>query len=208
MQYAKANNAAEANATATVLPFLPRPWRIPLLVSSDLIDTRLRCLRTRQSEAVLTAFQATAAPARKQHREKLLKRLDLLRCPALGRVSMSGAQTLRCSRSAVWIFSPQSGRLWHIAHVSRKRVRILYSGNVQGVGFRYTAKSVATGFEVNGTVRNLADGRVELIAEGVQEELEAFRQAVRESGLGHFIRDEEISWGDSQGQLRGFEIAR
>jgi len=106
------------------------------------------------------------------------------------------------------IFLPQVECLWQIASVSRKRIRILYSGDVQGVGFRYTTKSVATGFEVNGTVRNLADGRVELIAEGAQEELEAFRQAVRESGLEHFIRDEEVAWADSQGQMRGFEIVR
>jgi acylphosphatase len=87
-------------------------------------------------------------------------------------------------------------------------MRIFYSGNVQGVGFRYTAKSVATGFEVNGTVRNLPDGRVELIAEGVQDELEAFRQALRDSGLGHFVRNEDINWADSQDEFRGFEIVR
>jgi len=54
---------------------------------------------------------------------------------------------------------------------------------VQGVGFRYTVKSVARGFEAIGIVRNLADGRVELVAEGVRDELEAFRGAIRESGL-------------------------
>ena len=48
----------------------------------------------------------------------------------------------------------------------RSRVRILYSGHVQGVGFRYTAKTVAAGFEITGVVRNLPDGRVELVAEG------------------------------------------
>ncbi len=45
-------------------------------------------------------------------------------------------------------------------------MRIFYSGHVQGVGFRYTAKTVAAGFEISGVVRNLSDGRVELIAEG------------------------------------------
>ena len=54
-------------------------------------------------------------------------------------------------------------------------MKILYSGQVQGVGFRYTAKTVAAGFEIAGIVRNLPDGRVELIAEGAREELEAFR---------------------------------
>jgi acylphosphatase len=87
-------------------------------------------------------------------------------------------------------------------------MRVLYSGYVQGVGFRYTVKSVATGFDISGTVRNLPSGGVELIAEGVQDELEAFRRAVRESGLDHFIRDEDVSWAEPRGEFRGFEIIR
>lgn len=87
-------------------------------------------------------------------------------------------------------------------------MQVYYSGNVQGVGFRYTAKSVATGFEVSGAVRNLPDGRVELIAEGEKTELEAFRQAVRDAGLEHFIRDETVQWNEARNEFRGFEIAR
>ncbi len=68
-------------------------------------------------------------------------------------------------------------------------------------------KSVAAGFEVTGLVRNLPDGRVELVAEGVRDELEAFRQGIRESGLEHFIRKEEASWAEATGEYRGFEIA-
>ena len=90
--------------------------------------------------------------------------------------------------------------------VDRRRMRVLYSGSVQGVGFRYTVKSVATGFDVTGTVRNLPGGGVELIAEGAREELEAFRQAIRESGLDHFIRDEDITWAEPRDDFRGFEI--
>jgi acylphosphatase len=67
---------------------------------------------------------------------------------------------------------------------------------------------VANGFEVTGTVKNLPDGRVELVAEGEKSELESFRQAIQESGLGHFIRDETVNWGEAQGHFRGFEIAR
>jgi acylphosphatase len=88
----------------------------------------------------------------------------------------------------------------------RQRMTVYYSGRVQGVGFRYNAKSVATGFEVTGTVRNLDDGRVELIAEGLCEELEAFRAAVRDSGLAGFIRDEKVNWGAAINDSRGFEI--
>jgi acylphosphatase len=92
--------------------------------------------------------------------------------------------------------------------MNRKRMQIFYSGRVQGVGFRYSAKSVAAGFEVAGTVRNLTDGRVELTAEGAQDELEAFRQAIREAGLEHFIQHEDLIWSEAQGGFRGFEIVR
>lgn len=92
--------------------------------------------------------------------------------------------------------------------MKRSRMHIFYSGHVQGVGFRYTVKSVAAGFEIVGTVRNLIDGRVELVGEGPREELEAFRNAIREAGLEHFIRNEEITWGEAAGEFRGFEIVR
>lgn len=90
--------------------------------------------------------------------------------------------------------------------MKRCRMHIFYSGRVQGVGFRYTARTVAAGFEVTGFVRNRPEGRVELAAEGTREELEAFRQAIRESGLDHFIRDEAVTWGEATGEFRGFEI--
>ena len=83
---------------------------------------------------------------------------------------------------------------------------IFYSGRVQGVGFRYTARTVAAGFEISGIVRNLYDGRVELIAEGTREELEAFRAAIRYAGLKHFIRDENAAWSAAQNEFCGFEI--
>ncbi len=85
-------------------------------------------------------------------------------------------------------------------------MKIHYSGHVQGVGFRYTAKTTAVGFEINGIVRNLPDGRVELTAEGAREELEAFRQAIRGAGLAGFIRDEAVTWSDAQNEFRGFEV--
>jgi len=87
-------------------------------------------------------------------------------------------------------------------------MQVLYSGQVQGVGFRYTVRSVANGFDLTGSVRNLPGGGVELIAEGAKDELEAFRQAIRESGLDHFIRDEDISWAEPRSEFRGFEIVR
>jgi len=90
--------------------------------------------------------------------------------------------------------------------MNRCRMTILYSGQVQGVGFRYTAKTVATGFDIAGIVRNLSDARVELVAEGAREELEAFRQAIRGAGLAGFVRDENVAWSEAQNEFRGFEI--
>jgi acylphosphatase len=90
--------------------------------------------------------------------------------------------------------------------MNRSRLHIYYSGRVQGVGFRYTVRALATGFEVTGIVRNLSDGRVELLAEGTKDELEAFRRAVQDCEVGRFIRNENASWGDASGEFRGFEI--
>jgi acylphosphatase len=57
-------------------------------------------------------------------------------------------------------------------------------------------------------VRNLPDGRVELRAEGSKEELDGFRRAIRDSGLEHFIRDEQVTWAAAENTFKGFEIAR
>ena len=96
----------------------------------------------------------------------------------------------------------------HDMAMKRSRMTIWYSGRVQGVGFRITVCSVAAGYEVVGTVRNLPDGRVELIAEGGREELDAFREGIKDSGLRGFIRDERVQWSEGTGEYRGFEIGR
>jgi acylphosphatase len=85
---------------------------------------------------------------------------------------------------------------------------VFFSGRVQGVGFRYTAKTVAAGFETTGTIRNLPDGRVELVAEGTREELDAFLAALHDAGLAGFIRDERVDWADAKNEFRGFNIVR
>lgn len=92
--------------------------------------------------------------------------------------------------------------------MARVQLQVHYSGRVQGVGFRATARRVALGYEVTGTIRNLPDGRVELIAEGERSELEEFQQGIRDSGLGHFIRQEHVTWAEPKNEFRGFEIVR
>ena len=91
---------------------------------------------------------------------------------------------------------------------ARRRMTVFFSGRVQGVGFRYTAKTVATGFEITGAIKNLPDGRVELAAEGGHAELDSFRLALYDAGLAGFIRDEQVIWADAKNEFRGFEIVR
>jgi acylphosphatase len=72
-----------------------------------------------------------------------------------------------------------------------KRVLVRYSGRVQGVGFRATARRIAGAFEVSGWVKNTADGCVEMVVAADAAELEAFLKAIRDSHLGPKI-DREV----------------
>jgi acylphosphatase len=84
--------------------------------------------------------------------------------------------------------------------------QVFYEGRVQGVGFRYTVKNLARGFDIIGTVRNLADGRVELHAAGDADEVADFLQAIRESALAGHIQKEEIHNVPPPTNVRGFTI--
>jgi len=59
-----------------------------------------------------------------------------------------------------------------------ERVHVLYTGRVQGVGFRFTTHQIAQQFPITGYVRNCPDGSVELVAEGTYEEILNFLHAV------------------------------
>ncbi len=82
--------------------------------------------------------------------------------------------------------------------------RVTYSGRVQGVGFRYTARRLASVYRVAGYVRNLPDGEVELVAEGDEAQVTAFLNALAEHMQGYVtgtvIRDAQA------GEYSGFEV--
>jgi acylphosphatase len=86
-----------------------------------------------------------------------------------------------------------------------KRVRALYSGNVQGVGFRFTAIDAAQKYGLTGWVRNTVDDKVELVAEGNESKLESFLSDVKKE-MSHYIRKEDISWEPATGELPNFTI--
>jgi acylphosphatase len=87
-----------------------------------------------------------------------------------------------------------------------KRVRALFSGNVQGVGFRYTAMHIAVAYAVAGTVKNLPNGDVEIIAEGEEKELRDFIGAIR-GRMSHYVDNVDEEWSEATGQFKGFVIA-
>ena len=85
-------------------------------------------------------------------------------------------------------------------------LQIFYEGNVQGVGFRYSVRQIAKGFDVTGFVRNLDDGRVELMAAGEEDEVLAFVEAIGQSELrAHIRKQSEMQVADPP-PFRGFEI--
>ena len=88
-----------------------------------------------------------------------------------------------------------------------KKMQIFFSGSVQGVGFRFTAERLARRFPIAGFVRNLEDGRVEVVAEGEEPVLVGFLSAIRESGMKNYIRDVEAHWSKADGCFSRFGIS-
>lgn len=86
-------------------------------------------------------------------------------------------------------------------------MHVFFSGNVHGVGFRYTTERLARRFPITGFVRNLEDGRVEVLAEGAEGVLVEFLTAIRESSMKPYIRDMETSWTKAEGSFVIFSIA-
>lgn len=87
-----------------------------------------------------------------------------------------------------------------------ERVHVLYSGNVQGVGFRFTAERIALRLGLTGFVRNLPGGGVELVSEGDRQKLETFLDELNNSMDG-YISDADVRWEKARGDHRGFGIA-
>jgi acylphosphatase len=83
---------------------------------------------------------------------------------------------------------------------------VFFEGRVQGVGFRWTVKNLARGYDVTGWVKNLPDGRVEMQASGEADEVDAFIEAIEESELKSHIKKVDVTVIPSPAGLHGFEI--
>ncbi|MFZ5828588.1 MAG: acylphosphatase [Planctomycetota bacterium] len=86
-----------------------------------------------------------------------------------------------------------------------ERREVVYAGRVQGVGFRYTVRSLAARLPLSGYVRNLPNGRVQLVVEGLPGDIDALLAAIRDAMRGYISgREERVR--EASGEFRGFEI--
>ncbi len=86
------------------------------------------------------------------------------------------------------------------------QAHIFYSGMVQGVGFRYTAQQIALNLSLMGWVRNLSDGRVELLVEGPKETIEQFLVEVDER-FSQYIKKRQVNYYSAIGKFLTFSVA-
>ena len=87
------------------------------------------------------------------------------------------------------------------------RRNVVYSGSVQGVGFRATAQRIARRFSVAGWVRNLPNGTVELLVEGQEADVNAFLAKLAQRMAG-YVTDVQIAADAATGEWSGFDIVR
>ena len=90
--------------------------------------------------------------------------------------------------------------------MNTQRVEVFYTGRVQGVGFRSTTHRISESLTVRGWVKNLPDGRVQLVGEGERQELQRFLDAI-DATLGEHIRERSVDWQIPQHEPNGFRIA-
>lgn len=89
----------------------------------------------------------------------------------------------------------------------QSRLRMMVSGRVQGVGFRFFVVECAQNLGIKGWVRNTWDGKVELAAEGPRTKLEILRESVRQGPPSSFVTDVQESWEPAGGQFSRFYVA-
>ena len=86
-----------------------------------------------------------------------------------------------------------------------KRLHVYYSGWVQGVGFRFTAERLAGSLGITGWVKNLRDGRVEVLCEGSEDALERFLERIN-AAFKTYLQDTDVAWTPATGEFDGFDI--
>lgn len=87
-----------------------------------------------------------------------------------------------------------------------RRVEIYVSGLVQGVGFRYFTRKMAKETGVSGYVMNLRDGRVFIVAEGDDEQIEKFLSTVKQGSSFAIVKNTEVFQKEATNEFKDFTI--
>lgn len=85
------------------------------------------------------------------------------------------------------------------------RQEIRFSGQVQGVGFRFTARALARDYRVTGYVKNLPNGQVEMVVEGPKQEIARFRTVLERHMLA-YIDQSDVRDATPTGEFSDFGI--
>lgn len=88
----------------------------------------------------------------------------------------------------------------------KARAHVLISGRVQGVAYRFFAEKWANSLNVTGWVRNLYDGRVEVLAEGDRPNIDRFLERLKDGPRLAQVDDFEVDWSDYTGEFPAFLI--
>jgi len=87
----------------------------------------------------------------------------------------------------------------------KKQVHVLFSGRVQGIGFRFTAENIAAKLGICGWVKNLNDGRVEILVEGEEKTLKDFLAELNQY-FAKYIRDTGVEWTEATNKFKDFGV--
>jgi len=86
------------------------------------------------------------------------------------------------------------------------RAHIFVRGTVQGVGYRWSIQRMARRLGVKGWVRNLPDGRVEAVLEGLKDKVEELIEWAKRGPPWAVVESVEVYWEKYKGEFRDFEI--
>ena len=132
-------------------------------------------------------------------------RTSLTHSEAEGDRSMSSANLLLAKHD----FPPKNGpvpnQLVNGYQSGRQQREVYYAGQVQGVGFRYTVRSLALRFDVTGFVRNLPDGRVHLVVEGAGDDIGTLLDEIK-AEMSRYVEDVQETVRPASGRFSSFSI--
>lgn len=95
--------------------------------------------------------------------------------------------------------------MMNVSEHHRKRMTVLVSGEVQGVGYRAFVRRHAKDLDIAGSAENLADGRVEIIAEGHPDDLEQLLHQLKRGPAHAEVQNTDVTWADASG-VRDFHV--